>query len=57
LPFRLTNNIVEFMGRIGLNGQFAGVMTSCSMALSKYNDKLLPLIHLLYYDEIGGQRD
>jgi phosphatidylinositol kinase/protein kinase (PI-3 family) len=34
LPFRLTPNLVHFIGKIGLEGLFAGVMTSASLALS-----------------------
>lgn len=42
MPFRLSNNIVEFIGRIGLLGLFAGVMTSCSLAITKNKEKLHP---------------
>jgi phosphatidylinositol kinase/protein kinase (PI-3 family) len=34
MPFRLTSNLVDFIGQTGLHGLFAGVMTSCSIAMS-----------------------
>ena len=40
MPFRLTSNIVDFIGTIGLQGLFAGVMTSCSLAISQSPEKL-----------------
>eukprot|EP00347_Sterkiella_histriomuscorum_P010775 403374964 len=57
LPFRLTNNIVDFIGKIGLHGLFAGSMTACSLALSKHHDKFLPLIYIMYLDEFNGQKE
>lgn len=59
LPFRLSGNIVEFIGKTGggLNGVFAGVLTSCSLALGKHHEKLMPLLTLLYRDELNDDRD
>ena len=47
------------MGRTGggLSGVFAGVMTSCSLAMQKNHDKLIPLLNLVYRDEIKDDRD
>lgn len=56
LPFRMTNNIVEFIGKTGLYGLFAGVMTSCSIALTKNQDKLLPVLQLIFRDEVPGDQ-
>jgi phosphatidylinositol kinase/protein kinase (PI-3 family) len=53
LPFRLTSNLVDFMGKIGLNGLFAGVMTSCSLAITKHNEKIMPLLQIVLRDEIN----
>jgi phosphatidylinositol kinase/protein kinase (PI-3 family) len=33
VPFRITPNIEEFIGKIGIHGLFAGVMTSASLAV------------------------
>ncbi len=59
VPFRLSNNLVEFIGRSGggLTGLFAGVMTACSLAMGKHHEKLLPLIHLVYRDELPDDRE
>ena len=52
LPFRLTPNLVFFMGQIGLHGIFAGVMTSASLALTAHENKLSSLLRLVFSDEI-----
>ena len=59
LPFRLSNNFVEFMGKAGggVNGVFAGVMTACSMAMAKHQEKLMPLLNLVYRDDLNDDRD
>lgn len=59
LPFRLSSNIVEFIGRAGggLSGLFAGVMTSCSLAISKHHEKLMPLLHLVYRDDLNSDNE
>lgn len=46
VPFRMSNNIVEFIGRTGggLQGHFAGVLTSCSLAMAKHHEKFMPLL-------------
>ena len=53
----MTSNIVDFIGPIGLNGLFAGVMTSCSLALSKHQEKIMPLIQIVYRDDLNDQRE
>ena len=40
-----------------MNGVFAGVLTSCSLALGKHHEKLMPLLTLLYRDELNDDRD
>lgn len=59
LPFRLSGNLVEFIGRSGggLTGLFAGVMTACSLAMAKHHDKLLPLLTLVYRDDLNDDRE
>jgi phosphatidylinositol kinase/protein kinase (PI-3 family) len=39
VPFRITPNIEQFIGNIGIQGLFAGVMTSASLAMSAQKDK------------------
>ena len=56
LPFRLTNNIVDFMGKVGLYGLFAGVITSCSLALSKHHEKIMPLLQIVFRDEVNDDK-
>ena len=51
MPFRLSNNIVDFIGKFGLHGLFVGVVTSCSIALIKNYDKFTQLLHLIVKDE------
>lgn len=59
LPFRLSNNFVDLMGAraSGLHGMFAGVLTSCSLAMGKHHEKLLPLLSLVYRDDLNDDRD
>lgn len=59
LPFRLSNNFVDLMGAraSGLHGMFAGVITACSLAMGKYHEKLLPLLSLVYRDDLNDDRD
>jgi hypothetical protein len=57
LPFRLTPNLVHFMGQIGLHGIFAGVMTSASMALTANEAKLVALFKLIFSEEIQDTQD
>jgi hypothetical protein len=59
LPFRLSGNIAEFIGKAngGLNGQFAGVMTACSLAMGKHHEKLMPFLNLVYRDDLNDDRD
>ena len=52
MPFRLTANFVDFIGQIGLQGLFAGVMTSCSLAISHHADKLHCFLALVLKDEL-----
>lgn len=52
LPFRLTPNLVDFIGQTGLQGLFAGVMTSCSLAISQHADKLQCFLVLALKDEL-----
>ena len=51
MPFRLTQNFVEFIGQFGLHGLFAGVMTSCSLSLTKNIDKISTFLGLVLRDE------
>jgi len=55
LPFRLTANFVDFIGQTGLHGLFAGVMTSCSLAISHHADKLHTFLMLALKDELLAQ--
>jgi hypothetical protein len=50
---------VEFIGRSGggLHGVFAGVMTACSLAMAKYSDKFIPLLNLVYRDDLNDERE
>ena len=59
IPFRLSNNFVELMGArsTGLQGLFAGVLTSCSLAMGKYHEKLLPMLNLVYRDDLNDDRE
>ncbi len=59
LPFRLSNNFVDLMGArgTGLHGMFAGVITACSLAMGKYHEKILPLLNLVYRDDLNDDRD
>ena len=52
MPFRLTANFVDFIGQIGLQGLFAGVMTSCSLAISHHSEKLRCFLTLVLKDEL-----
>lgn len=52
MPFRLTSNLVDFIGQTGLQGLFAGVMTSCSLAISQHADKLHCFLVLALRDEL-----
>jgi phosphatidylinositol kinase/protein kinase (PI-3 family) len=51
MPFRLTANIADFIGQTGLHGLYAGVMTSCSIAISEHADKLSCFLVLALKDE------
>ena len=51
MPFRITPNIEQFIGKIGIQGLFAGVLTSASLAMSSQNDKTHSLIELLLSEE------
>ena len=53
IPFRLTNNITDFIGKYGLNGLFVGTVTACSLALSKNSDKIYNLLYLIMRDELS----
>lgn len=55
LPFRLTANFVDFIGQTGLHGLFAGVMTSCSLAISHHAEKLHCFLMLALKDELLAQ--
>lgn len=55
MPFRLTSNFVDFIGQIGLHGLFAGVMTSCSLAISHHQDKLHCFLTIALKDELIAQ--
>jgi hypothetical protein len=46
---------VEFIGQTGLHGLFAGVMTSCSLAISGHSDKLHCFLALALKDELLPQ--
>ena len=51
MPFRITPNIEQFIGKIGIQGLFAGVLTSASLAMSAQKDKTQSLIELLLSEE------
>ena len=55
MPFRLTSNFVDFIGHTGLHGLFAGVMTSCSLAISHHAEKLRCFLVLALKDELLTQ--
>ncbi|TNV72244.1 hypothetical protein FGO68_gene3026 [Halteria grandinella] len=57
VPFRLSNNLVDFIGHTGggLHGHFAGVVTACSLAMGKHHEKLLPLMQLVFRDEMDDK--
>ena len=52
VPFRITPNIEQFIGRIGIQGLFAGVLTSASLAMSTQKQKTQVLIELLLSEEL-----
>ena len=52
VPFRITPNIEQFIGRIGIQGLFAGVLTSASLAMSNQKEKTQVLIELLLSEEL-----
>lgn len=52
MPFRLTSNLVDFIGQTGLHGLFAGVMTSCSIAITQHAEKLHCFLVLALKDEL-----
>ena len=52
MPFRITPNIEQFIGKIGIQGLFAGVLTSASLAMSAQKDKTQVLIELLLSEEL-----
>jgi phosphatidylinositol kinase/protein kinase (PI-3 family) len=53
LPFRLSGNLVDFIGKIGLHGVFAGVLSACSLAIGRHHEKLMPLLNIIYRDEVN----
>lgn len=57
MPFRLTSNFVDFIGQTRLHGLFAGVMTSCSLAISDHAAKLRCFLILALEDELRAQPD
>lgn len=52
MPFRLTKNFEHFIGPIGLQGLFAGVMTAGALAITANKNKYLAFLRLLFQDEI-----
>lgn len=52
IPFRLTPNIEAFIGPIGLQGLFAGVVTAASLAISAQSQNYGALLQLLFSDEL-----
>ena len=52
MPFRITPNIEQFIGKIGIQGLFAGVLTSASLAMSAQKEKTQVLIELLLSEEL-----
>ena len=52
MPFRLTPNLEKFIGTIGIQGLFAGVMTSASLAMSAQKERAQVLIELLLSEEL-----
>ena len=51
VPFRMTPNIEAFIGKIGIHGLFAGVMTSASLAICSQKQKMQVLLELLLHEE------
>lgn len=51
VPFRITPNIEEFIGKIGIHGLFAGIITSASLAVSSQKQKMQVLLELLLHEE------
>jgi len=51
VPFRITPNIEQFIGQIGIQGLFAGVITSASLAVSAQKQKNQVLLELLLSEE------
>ena len=57
VPFRITPNMEEFIGKIGIQGLFAGVMTSASLAISSQKQKNQVLLELLLSEENQQMHD
>ena len=57
LPFRLTPNLTNFIGTIGLHGIFAGVITAASLALVDHENKLGPLLRIALSEELGWSQE
>ena len=57
VPFRITPNIEEFIGKIGIQGLFAGVITSASLAVCSQKQKNQVLLELLLSEENQQMRE
>jgi len=52
VPFRLTRNIVEFIGPHLMKGVFKPSLSSAASAISAYGQNIQPALHLLCRDDI-----
>jgi len=57
LPFRLTPNLVHFIGKIGLHGIFSAILTSASLALSEHENKLQAFLKIIFGEELSEEKD
>ena len=46
---------MHFIGKIGLHGIFAAILTSASLALSENETKLQAFLKIIFSEEIGGE--
>jgi hypothetical protein len=51
----MTKNFEHFIGPIGLQGLFAGVMTAGALAIDANKTKFLNFLKLMFADEIQSQ--
>lgn len=51
VPFRLSDNLKEFITEIGLNSLFPGVMTCCSLATEKKETYVRSFLRIFFMEE------